>query len=185
MNLASDVVRPLMTLGGAPVESFSGRWAVCIVKSREEKACAEYLAARDVPFFLPLKLSRDRYRRPVWTALFPSYLFFCETDGESRYAVLDSGYCLSRDAVRSVLSCAMQSQLKRDLVAIHQQQVERPEMITQYKPGTPIRATSGPWQGREGFIELDTGKPIIIFRSTIFGDSVPFEIAREHVELID
>lgn len=181
----ADVLRPSMTLNDLPVESFTGRWAVALVKSREEKSCAEYLAALDVPYFLPLKVSRDRYKRKVWRALFPSYLFFCEADGESRYSVLDSGFCISSNAVTSVLSCVRQQMFRDDLIRIHHQQLTKPEMIDTYKPGTPIRVKSGPWMGREGFIEADSGKPIIIFRSEFMGDSsTPFEVDRECVELI-
>lgn len=178
----TSAARPSMTLGGAPVDSFLGRWFVANVKWREEKAFADAMVALDVPYFLPLKRCKDRWRNVVWLALFPSYVFFCGGDTE-RFKVIDCGLCISKDPVKSVLSCVRQGQLRDDLGRIYQQQLAKPDMIDTYKPGAPVRVKLGPWEGREGFIELDTGKPFIIFRSEIFGQSsVAFEVDRNDVE---
>ena len=175
-----------MTLGGAPFNSFCGRWYVTQVRCGTEKATARELSAREVAYFLPLLLhrtrDRDGRRRITASAALPGYIAFCGGDGD-RYRVLETGRVVNRNVI-SILSCALQAQLRNELSALYDALHRNPMAASKLEAWMPARIVRGPYQGMEGIIEPGGRAARVILRVTTLGQSVPIEIDPEDVEPI-
>ena len=125
-------------------------WWLVYTKSRQEKALAQQLLARDVSFYLPLikrtSLSRGR-TRTADVPLFPGYLFLYGTAAE-RTIVLET------NRVSSTVCVADEERLEADLSQIA-------DLIRKDAPLTPearlvagqhVRVKSGPFVGHEGVV---------------------------------
>lgn len=131
------------------VES-SRRWRVLYTKSRHEKAVARQLAAREIPFYLPLitrtTVSRGRKLRSL-VPLFSNYLFMFGDDEERLEAWTTN--CLSR-----ILDVDFPGELRRDLLNLSLAIVSKVPLTKEERlgPGERVRVKSGQLQGLEGTI---------------------------------
>jgi transcriptional antiterminator RfaH len=131
---------------------FSGQWWVVHTKSRNEKALAHELCAREIPYFLPMTLnvSRKTHRRfKSLLPLFTGYLFFCGHD-EQRLNVLRT------NRVANILDVNDQQKLVSELYQIEKAiRAGAPLVPHQYiQRGQWCRVIAGPLLGLE-WIVLD------------------------------
>lgn len=126
------------------------RWRVLYTKSRHEKAIARQLAAREIPFYLPLitKTSVSRGRKlQSRVPLFSNYLFMFGDDEERLQAWTTN--CLSR-----ILDVDSPEELRQDLLNLSLAIVSKVPLTKEERlgPGERVRIKSGRLQGLEGTI---------------------------------
>ena len=159
---------------GDVVDHDDQRWYVLHTRSRQEKAVAAHLAARNIPHFLPL-MSHVRYygRRKlvVELPLFPSYVFL---RGRLEHAYeADRTRRLSR-----IIHVADQQQIDWDLNNIRLA-VEHKVPLDPYphlKIGIQAEVRSGPFRGLQGVIEDRTRLDRLILQIDMLGRAVSLEI---------
>jgi transcription antitermination factor NusG len=190
---------PLMSLDGAPVECFGGRWHVAILKTREECAFGEDCQRRGIPYFLPLRkvrcpyeTARGKVRYTVrWQALFPSYGFVC-CDGDEIYQAQRCrsfrqflSHTLQPDP-HSALSAAIQSQLRTELMWLARGAVDgnAGETIEIPKIGQRVKVLSGAMEGFEGPVREYDDKMQLVVIVNFFNRAVPLHVDPYNVELI-
>lgn len=127
------------------------RWFVLHTKSRQEKALAAALAARDIRCYLPLKQEVKYYgprKTVVQEPLFPGYAFLWGTQ--------DQAYWADRTRrVARVLPVADQHRLGSELRQI-QLALSRNAPLTLYPAlvkGIKVEVRSGPLRGLRGVIQ--------------------------------
>jgi hypothetical protein len=143
-----------------PIEA--GRdWAVAWTKARCEKSVAEFLALRDVAFFLPLYSHRRVYGKGVQISripLFPGYVFF------DRSALPHNEVFESRK-VAQVLQPGDPEKLGRDLsnLSLALQQDDRLREARFGQPGRKVFVARGPLKGVYGeFVRFGAAAHLII-----------------------
>ncbi len=132
------------------VASETIRWWVLHTKPRAEKIVAGLLAAKQIPFFLPLYEQRKRVQRRTVTSylpLFPGYVFLRGGDEERLVA-------FETHRIANCIRVEDQISIDRDLAWV-QESIETglpllPEERIQ--PGTPAEIISGPLTGHQGIV---------------------------------
>jgi transcription antitermination factor NusG len=167
-----------------PLEDDVGCWAVAHVKARQEKALAQDLACRDIPYYLPLtekrSLRRDNGKiRKSIIPLFPGYLAFA-----LEHAQWETVYRTGR--VAELLPVLDQESFLADLLQV-QRALESPyavELLPTYEPGQPVRVLHGPLMGFEGEVLRQRNESMFIIRVRMFNRAVKVELDEVYLEAV-
>ncbi|CAN5611270.1 UpxY family transcription antiterminator [soil metagenome] len=132
------------------------QWHVLYVKSRQEKALGDELAAMRIEYYLPLVRHPRFYgkkKSQVELPLFPGYLFLLGS--------LENVYSADRTKrVARIIHVADQGQLERDLenlnVALTSGAILRTHAFL--AKGTRVEVMAGPLKGLQGVVD-DPSKP--------------------------
>jgi transcriptional antiterminator RfaH len=128
------------------------QWWIFYTKSRQEKALASYLRARQIPHYLPLHkkqlVSRGRTLSSI-VPLFSNYLFLFG-DREERITALES----NRAARTIAVSSARQDELWSDLSRLERLIRSNVPLSVESRihAGTRVRIKSGRLAGLEGIV---------------------------------
>ena len=162
------------------IRDFQGQWWVAHTKSRNEKALAHDLVARNVSYFLPmsLKVSRRSHRTlKSMLPLFTGYLFFCGHEN-------DRIELLKTNRVANLLEVTDQSELLRDLLRV-EQAVRAGVPMTPHKyveTGQWCRVIAGPLLGVEGIVVDHKGGTRLVLQVDMLGQAASVEIDAEMIE---
>jgi transcriptional antiterminator NusG len=162
------------------ISTSAGTWFVAHTHSRCEKAVAQELLRREIPFYLPMaeRMSRSGGRRYlVDEPLFRGYLFFAGDDQTPPLVMGTRKVCKTMEVVQQERLC---SELRAIEMALTVQ--PRLEACSFAVPGRLCRVRSGPLQGVKGKV-LQRGRDMLIMLEVAtLGQYVPFEIDGELLE---
>lgn len=166
------------------LSSIGGTWWVAHTKARFEKAFAGDLAARGIPYFLPMvekiTFSGGRKRRGMMP-LFSGYVFFAGTAEQRHEALLTDRLC-------QVIPARDQKMLVSELASLHRV-IASGSVIDLYPfaaVGRRCRVSRGPLVGIEGTIlRRDNAAPKLVLSVTMLGQGAVLEIDAASLESID
>lgn len=157
-------------------------WSVAYCKPRQEKALANDLTQREIPYFLPMLLretsSGGRRRRNLYP-LFSSYLFFAGGERERLAA-------LRTERIVHIIDVAEtdQAQLRQEITSLEIALRSCPESIELHPrlvAGVRVRITSGPMKDVEGIILQTQKKRKLLLGVSVLGVGATVEI---HADLV-
>ncbi len=159
------------------------QWHVLRTMSRQEKALAEVLAARNIRYFLPLvKKTRTYGRRKevVTLPLFPGYMFLLGTRDELFEADRTR-------RVASVIEVVDQAKLEHELKNLSCALEHEPDLVPfpYLKVGYAVEVVGGPLRGIRGVIEDRAKKDRLILKIEVLGQATSVEIDGSLLELIE
>lgn len=165
------------------IREFSGQWWVAHTKSRNEKALAHDLMAKDVSYFLPMTLKVQRRSHRTHKSLLPlftGYLFFCG-DEHGRVELLKT------NRVANLLEVMDQDGLVKELVRFEQAlRAGAPLTPHKYlKKGQVCRVIAGPLLGLEGIVIEHRGGPRLVLQIDMLGQAASVEIDIDMIEPIE
>ena len=165
------------------VRDFTGQWWVVHTKSRNEKALAHDLIAKNISYFLPMtmKVSRRSHRTlKSLLPLFAGYLFFC---GEED----DRVESLKTNRVVNLLEVTDQEALVKELVRFEQAlRVGAPLTPHKYiEKGRWCRVLAGPLLGLEGIVVEHRGATRLVLQIDMLGQAASVEIDVDMIEPIE
>ena len=169
-----------------PIESiraFEGQWWVAHTKSRNEKALAHDLMAKNVSYFLPMtmKVSRRSHRTfKSMLPLFTGYLFFCGHDND-RIALLKT------NRVANLLEVVDQEEMLRELLRV-EQAVRAGVPLTPHKyieTGQWCRVIAGPLLGLEGIVVQHKGNTRLVLQVDMLGQAASVEVDIDIIEPVE
>jgi transcription antitermination factor NusG len=158
-------------------------WTVLQVKSRQEKALAHDLAAKNIQHYLPLIKKTQFYggrRFVVDLPLFAGYVFL-------RGSVEDVYAADRTRRVSKIIDVFDQSQLEQELSNL-KLALEGSELLLPYpylKKGVRVEVRSGPFRGLQGLVEQRTGANRLILQIEMLGRAVSLEIGAAELELVE
>lgn len=160
----------------------AGTWFVARVKSRREKALANYLFRQSIGYYLPLVKSRQASKKRMRYSLipiFPGYVFM-HTDTTGRYNALRTNH------ISNIIEVQDPDTLLRELQMIHQAlSVDAPVYpVELLKTGQHVRIKSGPMKGVEGIVIRKDKKYRIVLTVTSIMQSVSLEVEADTVERV-
>lgn len=164
------------------IRDFEGQWWVAHTKSRNEKALAQDLRAKDISYFLPmtLKVSRRSHRTfKSMLPLFTGYLFFCGPEN-------DRIELLKTNRVANLIEVMDQEELLRELVRV-EQAVRAGVPLTPHKyieVGQWCRVIAGPLLGLEGFVVQQKGQARLVLQVDMLGQAASVEVDVDMIEPI-
>ncbi len=143
------------------LESTDIQWWVARTRPRQEKKFARWLAARQTPYFLPMRNKRRAWRNRRIVSqepLLAGYLFFAG-DAETARAAFDSGSVAGRLEVTD--QRGLLEELRRiDLLLRHRQGLMEAAGLV---AGREVEITAGPCAGLRGVIvQSDEGAWLIV-----------------------
>lgn len=165
------------------INDFSGLWWVAHTKSRNEKALAKDLIAKEISYFLPMtwKIHHIRGRKiKSLLPLFSGYLFFCGNE-------MQRLELLRTNRAANLIEVKNQNKLIEELANIEQAikagvLIERHNYI---KKGQHCRVTVGPLRGLEGIVlKTKTGMRLIL-SVEMLGQSASVEVDTDAIEPAD
>lgn len=168
---------------GKSIRDFTGLWWVAHTKSRNEKALAHDLTAKDISYFLPMhwKVRRQRGRTiRSLLPLFSGYLFFC---GEENQRV----EVLRTNRVANLIEVKDQQRLLDELVQI-EQAVRTGANLTPHKyleAGRRCRVIAGPLAELQGIIVETRNDVRLVLQIDMLGQAASVEIDTDMIEIID
>ena len=164
---------------------FAGRWWVAHTKPRSEKVLALDLAARDIPYYLPL-CRRTTHSRATGRAshsivpVFTGYVFF---NALERQRVL----ALTTNRIVSTLEVLDQTRLIHEL-----RQIQRVistdsdfEWGEKLELGDWVRVVAGPLMGVEGVVRGRRSRARLVLNVQMLAQSVQLEVERGLLERVD
>lgn len=162
------------------VRLLEGQWWVAHTKSRNEKALAHDLMAKNVSYFLPMtwKVSRRSHRTlKSLLPLFTGYLFFC--GGEH-----DRVELLKTNRVANLLEVNDQDTLVRELARFEQAlRAGAPLVPHKYiQKGQWCRVIAGPLLGLEGIVIESRGDTRLVLQIDMLGQAASVEIDVDMIE---
>ncbi len=165
------------------IADFRGTWWVAHTKSRNEKALAWQLTAKEISYFLPMhwKVSKSRgHTLRSLLPLFSGYLFFCGTDHD-RLEVLKT------NRTAGILSVENQAKLVNELLPIEiLLKLGKPVVPHAHlKAGQRCRVTAGPLTGTEGIVISTPKETRLVLGVQMLGQAASVEISLDMVEKID
>ncbi len=165
------------------VVDFAGQWWVAHTKSRNEKALAHDLMAKNISYFLPMtmKVSRRTHRTfKSMLPLFTGYLFFCGQESD-RVEVLKT------NRVAHLLEVVDQVALATELQRIEKAvQAGAPLVPHKYlEKGQWCKVIAGPLLGLEGIVVQTKGEMRLVLQIDMLGQAASVEIGVEMIEPID
>jgi transcription termination/antitermination protein NusG len=165
------------------VRQFEGQWWVAHTKSRNEKALAHDLMARNVSYFLPMtwKVRRQSHRTlKSLLPLFTGYLFFCGDDS-GRIELLKT------NRVANLIEVSDQDSLIRELVRFEQAlRAGAPLIPHKYiEKGQSCRVIAGPLLGLEGIVVQTRGNTRLVLQIDMLGQAASVEIAMDMIEPVE
>jgi transcription antitermination factor NusG len=167
----------------ASIMDFSGQWWVAHTKSRNEKALANDLILRGIPYFLPMTWTVTRKtHRPVRSLMpiFMGYMFFCGDD-DHRVEVLQT------HRVANIIDVVDQIEFITQLSQV-EKAIKADVPLTQHhfvKKGQWCRVVAGSLMGLEGIVEDLKGVTRLILQVSMLGQATSVEIAADMVEVIE
>lgn len=165
------------------IRDFQGQWWVAHTKSRNEKALAHDLVAKDLSYFLPmtLKVSRRSHRTlKSMLPLFAGYLFFCGPEN-------DRIELLKTNRVVNLLEVTDQEILLNELLRI-ERAVRAGVPITPHnfiKTGQLCRVIAGPLLGVEGIVVDHKGSMRLVLQVDMLGQAASVEIDVDMIEPVE
>jgi transcription antitermination factor NusG len=174
---------PLIWPQAESIRLFNGQWWVAHTKSRNEKALAHDLMAKDISYFLPMTWRVHRHSERTIKALLPlftGYLFFC--GNESQRVEL-----LKTNRVANLIEVKDQESLVREL-ARFDQALRAGAPLTPHKylnKGQWCRVIAGPLLGLEGMILQTKGDTRLVLQINLLGQAASVEIDIVMVEPVD
>jgi transcriptional antiterminator RfaH len=165
------------------IRDFTGLWWVAHTKSRNEKALAHDLVAKDVSYFLPMTWKvRRRSHRTIRSLLpvFTGYLFFCGEENE-RLSLLRT------NRVANLIEVKDQQKLLGELLQI-EQAVHAGAPLTRHeyiKIGQKCRVIAGPLLGLEGIVVTAKNAARLVLQIDMLGQAASVEIDTDVIEVID
>ena len=165
------------------ITEFAGQWWVAHTKSRNEKALAHDLIARDICYFLPMTLSITRRTRRTVKSLLPvftGYMFFCGDEGQ-RVEVLRT------NRVANIIDVTNQLTLLQELAQI-EKALKAGSPLTPHafvKKGQWCRVIAGPLMGLEGVVQDVRSITRLILQINMLGQAACVEIDVDMIEVID
>ena len=174
---------PLVWPQTESLRQFSGLWWVAHTKSRNEKALAHDLMAKNISYFLPMTWMVHRHSHRTLKSLLPlftGYLFFCGNENE-RVELLKT------NRVANLIEVRNQEGLIRELVRF-EQALRAGAPLTPYKylhKGQWCRVIAGPLLGLEGIIVQTKGDTRLVLQINILGQAASVEIDIDMIEPIE
>jgi transcription termination factor NusG len=165
------------------IASIAGDWWVGHTKARFEKAFAFDLAAKRIPYYLPMveriKMSGNRKRR-VLIPLFPSYVFFCG-DADAKYGALTT------DRLCSAIPVVNREQFILELISLERALASNThlDLYPFAAVGRRCRVRTGPLEGIVGTVIERDHKPRLILQVSMLGAGATLEIEVDLLEPID
>jgi len=165
------------------IRLFEGRWWVAHTKSRNEKALAHDLMAKDISYFLPMTWKvRQQSHRTIRSLLplFTGYLFFCGNENE-RVELLKT------NRVANLLDVTDQGSMIKELVRFEQAlRAGAPLVPHNYiEKGQWCRVIAGPLMGLEGIVVQTRGNMRLVLQIDMLGQAASVEIDVDMVEPIE
>ncbi len=165
------------------LSDFVGCWWVAHTKSRNEKALANDLVAKDISYFLPMSwkthYTRGRKMKSL-LPLFKSYLFFCGSENQRVEA-------LRTNRVANTIEVKNQQRLIDELANIQQALSAGVDLAPHecIKTGQNCRVKSGPLMGMEGIVENLKNSTKLVLKINMLGQAASVEIDTDLIEIID
>lgn len=153
-------------------------WTPVRTKPRREKKLAEYCAANNIIFYLPLKRNVRRYQRRTiefLVPMFPGYVFCVLNDTYYQKLLLSNSivYRIKIDEQNeTILIEELKSIQHFEEISKEAEIIVHPELVT----GTPVMINNGPLKGTRGVVERRKGKTFISINIEILGQSVSTEV---------
>jgi len=174
---------PMAYPEGLAIPEFAGQWWVAHTKSRNEKALAQDLMAKDIPYFLPMSWNIRRHRERTFKSLLPvftGYLFFCGKD-------LERVEVLRTNRVAGIIDVIDQTKLVTELSQIEQAlRAGAPLLPHDYiQKGQWCRVTAGPLMGLEGIVLSVKNATRLVLQIEMLGQATCVEIDAQMIERIE
>jgi transcriptional antiterminator RfaH len=165
------------------VRLFEGRWWVAHTKSRNEKALAHDLMARNVSYFLPMTWKvRHKSHRTVKSLLplFTGYLFFCGNDA-GRIELLKT------NRVANLIEVTDQDGLVNELARFEKALLVGAPLIPHkyLEKGQWCRVIAGPLLGLEGIVVQTKSDTRLVLQIDILGQAASVEIDVDMIEPLE
>jgi transcriptional antiterminator RfaH len=174
---------PIIWPEAQSIRDFTGLWWVAHTKSRNEKALAHDLVAKNIRYFLPMtwKVQRRSHRTlRSLLPLFSGYLFFCGQETE-RVELLRT------NRVANVIIVKDQEKLLKELIQF-EQALRAGAPLTPYKyikAGQRCRVVAGPLLGLEGIVIQIKNVSRLLLQIDMLGQAASVEIDIDLIEPID
>jgi transcriptional antiterminator RfaH len=174
---------PLVWPQAESIRQFNGLWWVAHTKSRNEKALAHDLMAKNISYFLPMTWRVHRHSERTIKSLLPlftGYLFFCGNDNE-RVELLKT------NRVANLIEVKNQENLIHEL-ARFDQALRAGAPLTPHKylnKGQWCRVIAGPLLGLEGIILQTKGDTRLLLQINLLGQAASVEIDIVMVEPVE
>lgn len=174
---------PIIWPEAQSIRDFTGLWWVAHTKSRNEKALAHDLVAKNIRYFLPMtwKVQRRSHRTlRSLLPLFSGYLFFCGQETE-RVELLRT------NRVANVIIVKDQEKLLKELIQF-EQALRAGAPLTPYKyikAGQRCRVIAGPLLGLEGIVIQIKNVARLLLQIDMLGQAASVEIDIDLIEPID
>ena len=174
---------PLIWPQAESIRQFHGLWWVAHTKSRNEKALAHDLMAKNISYFLPMTWRVHRHSERTIKALLPlftGYLFFCGNENE-RVELLKT------NRVANLIEVKDQESLIHEL-ARFDQALRAGASLTPHKylaKGQWCRVIAGPLLGLEGIILQTKGDTRLLLQINLLGQAASVEIDIDMVEPVE
>ncbi|HON90481.1 MAG TPA: transcription termination/antitermination NusG family protein [Sedimentisphaerales bacterium] len=174
---------PLVWPPAESIRQFEGRWWVAHTKSRNEKALAHDLMARNVSYFLPMtwKVRRQSHRTiKSLLPLFTGYVFFC-SDENGRIELLKT------NRVASLIEVNNQAGLIDELVRFERAlRAGVPLIPHKYlNKGQWCRVIAGPLLGLEGIVIQTKSDTRLVLQIDLLGQAASVEIDVDMIEPVE
>ena len=174
---------PLVWPQTESIRVFQGRWWVAHTRSRNEKALAHDLMAKNISYFLPMtwKVRRQTHRTiKSLLPLFTGYLFFCG-DEPARVELLKT------NRVANLLEVKDQEAFLRELVGFEQAlRAGAPLVPHKYiETGQWCRVIAGPLLGLEGIVVQTRGDTRLVLQIDMLGQAASVEIDLDMIEPVE
>lgn len=165
------------------IRQIEGQWWVAHTKSRNEKALAHDLMAKNVSYFLPMtwKVRKQSHRTiKSLLPLFTGYLFFCGDDN-GRVELLKT------NRVANLIEVPDQDGLVGELTRFEQAlRVGAPLIPHKYiAKGQWCRVIAGPLMGLEGIVVQTKGDTRLVLQINMLGQAASVEIDMDMIEPVE
>jgi transcription antitermination factor NusG len=165
------------------IRGFQGRWWVAHTKSRNEKALAHDLMAKNINYFLPMtwKVRRQTHRTiRSLLPLFTGYLFFCG-DEPARLELLKT------NRVANLLDVQNQERFIHELVRFEQALHAGAPLVPHayIQAGQWCRVIAGPLMGLEGIVIKTKSDTRLVLQINMLGQAASVEIDIDMIEPIE
>jgi transcription antitermination factor NusG len=165
------------------IQTFQGWWWVAHTKSRNEKALAHDLMAKNISYFLPMTWKvHSKSHRTVKSLLplFTGYLFFCG-DEAARVELLKT------NRVANLLEVKDQELFLSELVRFERAlRAGAPLVPHKYiQAGQWCRVIAGPLMGLEGIVVQTKGNTRLVLQIDMLGQAASVEIDVDMIEPLE
>jgi transcription antitermination factor NusG len=165
------------------IRLLEGQWWVAHTKSRNEKALAHDLMAKNVSYFLPMtwKVRRQTHRTiKSLLPLFTGYLFFCGNEN-GRIELLKT------NRVANLIEVTDQASLIGELLRFERALLAGAPLIPHkyLEKGQWCRVIAGPLMGLEGIVVQTRNDTRLVLQIDMLGQAASVEIGVDMIEPIE